>query len=146
MNYAGIWVLHSVGVRDEDMNLIYVTPENYLNYPMPYVDEDDPEAVADEIRERKSILSMRLRIDPDGTLYSLMAIPEGVSQEEVDEAIAAGEFMLVDGMLCQGTNRWELRGDELWADLGMSEDGWDKLSNEEGLLDLITFRFAKLDQ
>ncbi len=146
MNYVGIWALHSVGVRDDDMNLVYVDAASYLNSPMPYVDEDDPEAVADEIRERKSVLTMRLRINEDGTLYTLIAIPEEATQEEVDEAVAAGEFILVDGMLCQGTNHWELRGDELWADLGMSADGWDKLSDEDGLLNLVVFRFTKLEQ
>lgn len=146
MNYVGNWALHSVGVRDEDMNLIYVDAASYLNWPMPYVDEDDPEAVADEIRERKSVLSMRLRINEDGTFYTLVAIPEEATQEEVDEAVAAGEFTLVDGMLCQGANHWELRGDELWADLGMSEDGWDKLSGEDGLLNFVIFRFAKVDE
>lgn len=146
MSYVGTWVFHSVGMRDDDMNLVYVDAESYLKWPMPYVDEEDPDAVADEINERKNMIGMRLRINEDGTLYSLMAIPEGVSQEELDEAIAAGEFTLVDGMLCQGTNRWELRGDELWADLGMSEDGWDKLSDEDGLLNLFICRFAKLEQ
>ncbi len=145
MNYVGTWVFHSVGARDDDCNLIYLDADAYLNSPMPYVDEEDPEAVADEIKDRKNMIGSRLRVAEDGKLYQLMAIPEGVSQEEVDAAVAAGEFTLMDGMLCAGAVRWEQRGDDLWAEFGMSEDGWDKISDEEGFLNVLICRYVKQD-
>lgn len=145
MNYLGTWVFHSVAARDDDCNLIYLDADAYLNYPMPYVDEDDPEAVADEIKERKNIIGSRLRIAEDGKIYQLMAIPEGASQADVDAAVAAGEFTLMDGMLCDGAVRWEQRGDDLWAEFGMSEDGWDKISDEDGLLNVLICRYVKQD-
>lgn len=145
MNYVGTWVFHSVGARDDDCNLIYLDADAYLNYPMPYVDEEDPEAVADEIKDRKNMIGSRLRVAEDGKIYQLMAIPEGASQADVDAAVAAGQFTLMDGMLCAGAVRWEQRGDDLWAEFGMSEDGWDKISDAEGFLNVLICRYVKQD-
>ena len=52
MNYIGKWRFHSIGVINESGELIYLSAEEYLNSPMPYIDETDEDAVADEMRER----------------------------------------------------------------------------------------------
>ena len=48
MNYIGIWRFHSVGVINESGNLTYLNADEYLNSPMPYIDETDEEAIFDE--------------------------------------------------------------------------------------------------
>ena len=75
----------------------------------------------------------------------LLPIPEGVSQEDVDEAVAAGEIQLYDGMLTDGPRAWEERDGALWLEVGedMSEDGWAKISDEDGYLCMMTVRYAK---
>ena len=56
-----------------------VNPENaeeYLNSPMPYIDETDEDAVADEMRERKQITSSLIEICDNGKLLMLIPVPK----------------------------------------------------------------------
>lgn len=147
MSYVGKWVFHSVGMMDENDEMVYMSAEEYLNAPMPYVDETDEEAVADEMKERKQIVSGQLAVCEDGKLYMLMPLPEGVSQAEVDAAVAAGHIKLYDGMITDEPKAWEERNGELWLEVGegMSEDGWVKLSDDDGFLSVMTIRYAKAD-
>ena len=135
-----------------DDRIEYISGEEYLKEPMPYIDETDEEAVADEIRERKIAIAMQIKICEGGKLYLLTPIPEGVSQEEVDAVIASGELMLVDGMLCERPIAWEERNGELWYDTGIEgevmgekADSWAKALDENGLFELVTSRFEKVD-
>lgn len=146
MSYVGKWVLHSVGSINENDELVYITPEEYLNSPMPYIDETDEEAVADEMKERKQLIGSRLAVCEDGKLYMLMPVPEGVSQEEVDAAVAAGQITLFDGMLTDEPKTWEERDGELWLEVGegMSEDGWAMISNN-GFVNMMTYRYVKAE-
>ena len=151
MNYIGNWKFHSIGVMRED-KIEYISGEEYLKEPMPYIDETDQEAVADEIRERKIAIAMQIKICEGGKLYLLTPIPEGAPQEELDAVLASGELMLVDGMLCEHPVEWKERNGELWYDTGMegevmgeAADSWAKALNEEGLFELMNIRFAKAD-
>ena len=147
MSYVGKWVFHSVGMMNENDEMVYMSAEEYLNAPMPYVDETDEEAVADEMKERKQTIGGQLAVCEDGKLYMLMPLPEGVSQAEVDAAVAAGHIKLYDGMITDEPKAWEERNGELWLEvgMGMSEDGWVKLSDDEGFLSVMTIRYAKAD-
>ena len=49
MNYIGKWVFNSIGMQDDEKGMIYLNGDEYLASPMPYIDETDEEAVADEI-------------------------------------------------------------------------------------------------
>ncbi len=147
MSYVGKWTFHSIGVRDENDELVYLGAKEYLESPMPYIDETDPEAVGDEMRERKQTVGGKLAVCEDGKLYMLMPLPEGVSQEEVDAAVAAGHIMLYDGMMTDKPLNCEERDGELWLEVGegMSDDGWVKLSDENGFLSFMTTRFEKAE-
>ncbi len=153
MEYVGKWVFHSVRSLDEDDMPVYLNAEEYINSPMPYVDEDDEEMVADELNERKKMTNTFLKICDDGKLYMLMPLPEGVSQEEVEEAVKAGQIILVDGAMADKPMRWELRDGEFWFDTGIEgevfgekADSWVKPIDEEGLFDFMNFRFVKEDK
>ena len=74
MSYIGKWKLHSVMSYDEDNMPIFLSPEEYLNSPMPYIDESDEEAVEDEMRERRKTIGMLIKICDDGKLYMLMPL------------------------------------------------------------------------
>ena len=143
MNYAGKWVFHSIGTITESEEMVYLDADGYLNSPMPYIDETDEEAVADELRERKSMIGMQIEICEDGKMYTLMPLPEGVTQEEVDAAVASGEIALRDGMMMNGPASWEERDGVLWYTTELSEDGWTRGSDEEGFLFFMTIRFVK---
>ena len=147
MRYVGKWVFHSIGMVNDSDEMVYFNAEEYLKAPMPYVDESDEEAVADELKERRLMISSKIAVCEDGKLYMLMPIPEGVSKEEVDQAVEAGDIKLYDGMMTDEPKAWEERNGELWLEvgMGMSEDGWVKLSDDDGFLSVMTIRYAKAD-
>ena len=89
----------------------------------------------------------QIAVCEDGKLYMLMPLPEGVSKEEVDKAVKAGVIKLYDGMMTDDPKAWEERNGELWLEVGegMSEDGWAKLSDDDGKLLFMTTRYTKVD-
>lgn len=147
MSYVGKWVFHSIGTVNDSDEVVFLSAEEYLKAPMPYIDESDEEAVADELKERRNMISGQIAVCEDGKLYMLMPLPEGVSKEEVDKAVKAGVIKLYDGMMTDDPKAWEERDGELWLEVGegMSEDGWVKLSDDDGNLLFMTTRYTKAD-
>lgn len=152
MDYTGKWKLHSVMIFDDNDRQVFLTPEEYLTSPMPYIDESDAEAVAEEIKERKKTVGMSIKICADGRLYMLMPLPEGVSQEEIDKAASAGVIKLVDGAMADEPMNWELRNGAFWFDTGISgevygekSDGWVNPIDENGFFNYLNFKFIKED-
>ena len=147
MRYIGKWVFHSIGVVNEKDELVYLGAEEYLNSPMLYIDESDEEAVADELKERRQMIGGQIAVCEDGKLYMLMPLPEGVSKEEVDQAVKAGVIKLYDGMMTDEPKAWEERDGELWLEVGegMSEDGWARISDGNGHLLFMTTLYVKAE-
>ena len=147
MSYVGKWVFHSIGMVNDSDEVEFLSAEEYLKAPMPYIDESDEEAVADELKERRNMISGQIAVCEDGKLYMLMPLPEGVSKEEVDKAVKAGAIKLYDGMMTDDPKAWEERDGELWLEVGegMSEDGWVKLSDDDGNLLFMTTRYVRAE-
>ena len=147
MSYVGKWVFHSIGMVNDSDEVEFLSAEEYLKAPMPYIDESDEEAVADELKERRQMIDGQIAVCGDGKLYMLLPLPEGVSKEEVDKAVKAGVIKLYDGMMTDDPKAWEERDGELWLEVGegMSEDGWVKLSDDDGNLLFMTTRYTKAD-
>ena len=147
MSYVGKWVFHSIGMVNDSDEVVFLSAEEYLKAPMPYIDESDEEAVADELKERRNMISGQIAVCEDGKLYMLMPLPEGVSEEEVDKAVKAGVIKLYDGMMTDDPKAWEERDGELWLEVGegMSEDGWVKLSDDDGNLLFMTTRYVRAE-
>lgn len=144
MNYLGKWKFHSIGtVDDETCERVWLNAEEYMNSPMPYIDETDEEAVADEMKERKRTVGMLLEVCEDGTLYVLNPLPENVSKEEVEAAVKAGVIKLRDGMMTDDPCVWEEREGELWVNLGYSEE-FMQFSGDGEFLTMVTTRFEKV--
>ena len=150
MNYIGKWGFHSIGSMDENDTLVYLSAEECLKAPMPYVDETDEEAVADELKERNAMIGMQLKICEDGKMYTLVPLPAGVTKEEVDAAVSSGEISLMDGMIVDAPVSWEERDGEFWYDTGIEgeafgekADSWVKGSDENGFINVFTTRFVK---
>ena len=147
MSYVGKWVFHSIGTVNDSDEAVFLGAEGYLKAPMPYIDESDEEAVADELKERRNMIGGQIAVCEDGKLYMLMPLPEGVSEEEVDKAVKAGVIKLYDGMMTDDPKAWEERDGELWLEVGegMSEDGWTKISDDDGHLLFMTTRYVRAD-
>lgn len=143
MNYVGKWMFHSIGVVNDNDELVYLDAQGYLDSPMCYIDETDLEAVADEMKERKQLVNGQLSICEDGKLYMLLPFPEGVSQDEIDAAVAAGHIKVYDGMMTQDPFDWEDRDGELWVK--MDGDEFIRLSDENGFISIMTTRYTKAD-
>ncbi len=149
MDFVGKWKFHSIGEFGEN-GIQYLSAEEYLASPMPYIDEADEEAVADELAERKKTVGMEIRVLADGTLYMLMPLPEGVSKKEVAAAVKAGEITLYDGMMTDTPKKWEERDGALWFDTGIEgevyeekADTWAKATDSDGFFNFMTLRFVK---
>lgn len=147
MSYVGKWKFHSIGTINENDEMVFMDAKEYLESPMVYIDENDPEAVEDEMKERKQMIGSQIAICEDGNFYMLMPLPEGVSQEEVDAAAEAGLIKLYDGMMTDEPKAWKEQDGELWIEVGegMSEDGWAKLPEQDGMIVFITTRYEKVD-
>ena len=147
MSYVGKWKFHSIGTINENDEMVFMDAKEYLESPMMYIDENDPEAVEDEMKERKQMIGSQIAICEDGNFYMLMPLPEGVSQEEVDAAAEAGLIKLYDGMMTDEPKAWKEQDGELWIEVGegMSEDGWAKLPEQDGMIVFITTRYEKVD-
>lgn len=145
MSYVGKWKFHSIGVVNENDELVYMGGKEYIESPMPYIDETDFEAVEDEIKERKQMVGGQLAICDDGKFYMLTPLPEGASQEEITEAVKAGHIKLYDGMMTQEAFEWEDRNGELWVNLERCEDGFVRIDEEDGSLLIMTIRYVKED-
>ena len=147
MSYVGKWLFHSIGMVNDSDEVVFLSAEEYLKAPMPYIDESDEEAVADELKERRNMIGGQIAVCEDGKLYMLMPLPEGVSKEEVDKAVKAGVIKLYDGMMTDDPKAWEERDGELWLEVGegMSEDGWVKLSDDDGNLLFMTTRYVRAE-
>ena len=91
MNYIGKWRFHSIGVINESGELIYLSAEEYLNSPMPYIDETDEEAITSEMRERKQITSSLIEICDNGKLMMLIPIPKEEYESYLAELESGGE-------------------------------------------------------
>ena len=144
MNYVGKWKFHTIGTVDDETNeRVWLNAEEYMNSPMPYIDESDEEAVADEMKERKRTVGMLLEVCEDGKLYMLMPLPEGVSKEEVEAAVKAGVIKVRDGMMTDEPCEWQERDGELWVKMG-AEDELVQFSGDGEFLTMATTRFEKI--
>ena len=144
MSYIGKWKFHSIGtVDDETYERVWLNGEEYMNSPMPYIDETDEKSVADEMRERKKTVGMLLEVCEDGNLYVLMPLPEGVSKEEIEAAVEAGVIKVRDGMMTDDPFIWEERDGELWVKMGRTDD-FMQFSGDDGFLTMVTTRFERL--
>ena len=144
MSYIGKWKFHSIGTVDDETNeRVWLNGEEYMNYPMPYIDETDEKSVADEMKERKKTVGMLLEVCEDGNLYVLMPLPEGVSKEEIEAAVEAGVIKVRDGMMTDDPFAWEERDDELWVKMGRTDD-FMQFSGDDEFLTMVTTRFERL--
>ena len=150
MEYVGKWTFHSIGTINDKDEFVYMTPDEFLASPMPYIDENDKEAVEEELSERKTTIGMQAEINEDGNIYFLIPIPQNVEQSEIEEAVKSGEITLRNGMMLTQAVKWELRGEALWYDteiegeaFGEKTDSWVKGIDDNGYFTFMTMRFTK---
>lgn len=122
------------------------------NFERVWTDVDD--ILADETLEdsAKQMMVMQVIFSEDGLIRMVMPLPEGIPQEELDEALASGELKLWDEktMLLE-EHSWKMENGKLMYDTGMKGEvfgeavsSWDEITEENGMLRLLSYRLTRV--
>ena len=137
-DFIGKWrVAEILTYDDETSGLVWVKVEDLLAKP----DLSDDFALA-----AKGILEF----DND-RIYLLSPLPEGVTKEEIDEAVASGELILKDGMMCPESFEWKIENDKAYINshaegevLGEKVSPWVEIKEIGDMIEIMTFRVVKI--
>lgn len=149
MDFIGKWCFDSILYVNSEDKLVYVSAEEFLQAPIA---EDEPNMRERELRERKFITSSVVVVKEDGTMMSLMGLPEEASKEEIDAAVASGAITLVDGMILDKVRNWEYRDGVAFYDsgihgelLGEEVDSWKPAIDKDGFINMSGIRYRKCE-
>lgn len=141
INLIGKWnIVESMQFNDEKGCVDWVKVEDLL-------------AQEDVDREIAMLAKSIVLFEEDGNLVFLTPLPEGVSQEEIDEAVAAGEITLRDGMMLTQHNQWKVENGKNMADtgtegevLGEKVGPWEELKEiDENTIEIMMYRLRKAE-
>lgn len=147
MDYTGLYkidMIHTFVPDGDSFAVKWVTPDEYIGIA---TDDDDR-------RERIQTMSCLLQIRDNNLCYTLMPIPEGVSEDEIKAAIEQGADIVDNKYICTGEPKpWEFRGEDLYIKsgsegevLGEKTDPWIKANQEDGSLiygDIAQIKYVK---
>lgn len=98
----------------------------------------------DDVRMQTQTFGSRVEITADHLIKQWMKIPEGITEEQIREALEAGEIKEVkDGCFNGGENKWKFVRGAFYYDtgeqrelFGEAQSSWDELKfDDEGLLE-----------
>jgi hypothetical protein len=103
-------------------------------------------------RDMIMIVNSIVEFGEDGRMLMLAPLPEGVSQEEIDKAVAAGKINLKDGRMYFEEKHWKVEDGVSYTDtmpegevLGEKVGPWEKVTEfEDGTIAFLTYRLARL--
>lgn len=89
----------------------------------------------------------------DGTLCMMSPLPEGVSQEMIDEALASGELKLKDGMMVLEEKHWKVEDGKNMADTGAEGEvfgekvgPWEEIKEiDEQTIEIMMMRVRRIE-
>ena len=140
MNVVGIWKVKEVFSLNEDEGKWLSFQECMDNEEM-----DD---------ETKSFLSARFVFEPDGLFKVVIAIPEGVPQEKIDQAVAAGEIRLFDSRsMIVEEHPWKEENGKYYYDSGIQGEvlgepvsPWMEIQETEDGIEWMIYRLVKAEK
>lgn len=139
INLIGKWnIVESMQFNDEKGCMEWAKVEDIL-------------AKEDVDREIAMLIKSIVLFEEDGNLVFLTPLPEGVSQAEVDAAVATGKIKLRDGMMLTQKNRWKVENGKNMADtgaegevLGEKVGPWEEIKEvDENTIELLFYRLRK---
>lgn len=139
INLIGKWnIVESMQFNDEKGCMEWAKVEDIL-------------AKEDVDREIAILIKSIVLFEEDGNLVFLTPLPEGVSQAEVDAAVATGKIKLRDGMMLTQKNRWKVENGKNMADtgaegevLGEKVGPWEEIKEvDENTIELLFYRLRK---
>lgn len=108
MNLIGTWVIKE-----------YFTETETGHEWRLVSDLQNDNTLTDAVRE---FLTTRLVFEEDGTLKNLYAVPDGVSQEELERAVESGEIKLYDSRTIVEETAWKEENGKFYYDSGILVD------------------------
>ena len=139
INLTGKWnIVESIQFNDEKGCMEWAKAEDIL-------------AKEDVDREIAMLIKSIVLFEEDGNLVFLTPLPEGVSQAEVDAAVAAGKIKLRDGMMLTQQNHWKVENGKNMADTGAEGEvlgdkvgPWEEIKEvDENTIELMLYRWRK---
>ena len=139
INLIGKWnIVEAMQFNDEQGCMEWAKVEDFL-------------AKEDVDRELAMLAKSIALFEEDGTMVFLTPLPEGVSQAEVDAAVAAGKVKLRDGMMLTQQNHWKVENGKNMADtgaegevLGEKVGPWEEIKEVDGdTIELMFYRLRK---
>ncbi len=130
----GKWIIEEMKAFDEKTEtMVWKTVKDLK------ATESDPDIL--------QMLSTVLHFKDDGMIDMLIPVPEGVSKEEIDEAVAAGEIEMVDGLMLMEQMPWKVEDGKAYYDSG--EEGefvgeaispWHEILETANGIELMAYR------
>ena len=139
-NLMGKWVVaETMQFNDEKCTIEWVSVESIL-------------AKEDLDKDMIMLLKTQVVFQEDGTIDFFCPLPEGVSQAEIDAAIAAGQLKLKDGMMVMQQKHWKEEDGKILTDtgakgevLGEKVGPWEELKEVDGgMIEMMMYRLKKI--
>ena len=137
MDIKGLWKVDKLIGFDDDFNQIWKDAQAILA---------DPSADDDEKNMAKSVVE----IGDDGIIKMMMPLPEGISQEEIDEAVAAGEIEVSGDMMIAEKHAWKEEDGKFFFDSGIEGEAlgeevspWEEIKVSDDGIKLFTFKLKR---
>ena len=140
-NLTGKWVVaETMQFNDETCKVEWVSVEKIL-------------AKDDLDKDMIMLLKTIVVFQEDGAIDFLCPLPEGVSQAEIDAAIAAGKLKLKDGMMVMDQKHWKEENGKIMADTGTEGEvfgekvgPWEELKVVDGgMIEMMMYRLKKAE-
>lgn len=139
-NLIGKWIVSETLQFDEEKGMVWVKKADLL------AQEDLDSDIA-------LMLDTEFVFNEDETLVMLSPLPEDITQEEIDEAVAAGEIELKDGKMITGQNHWKFEDGKYLSDTGMEGEvldekvgPWEEIKEiDENTIEITMFRLTKAE-
>ena len=140
-NLLGKWVVaETMQFNEEKCSLEWAKVEDVLSK-------------GDLDREMTMLVKTIVVFQEDGIIDFLCPLPDGVSQAEIDAAIAAGQLKLKDGMMMMDAKHWKEEGGKILTDtgargevLGEQVGPWVELKEvDDDMVELMMYRLKKAE-
>ena len=140
-NILGKWVVaETMQFNDEKGEMEWTSAETIL-------------AKEDLDKDMKMLLQTVVVFNEDGTIDFFCPLPEGVSQKEIDAALASGKLKLKDGMMVLEQNRWKEENGKIFTDtgaegevLGEKVGPWEELKVFDGdKIEMMLYRLKRAE-
>ena len=140
-NLLGKWIVaETLQFNDEKGEMEWTSVETIL-------------AKGDLDKEMTMLLKTEVEFNEDGTIDFLTSLPEGVSQEEIDAAVASGQIVLRNGMMLSQGNHWKVENGKNMSDTGFEGEvfgekvgPWEEIKEVgDGMIEMMLYHLKKVE-